>query len=217
MLQVKRIINNPIDSNSYIIYSDNSNKCIIVDPGTKDSESLILFLNTFKLEPEYIFLTHYHFDHVWGASNLVSIFNSKIICSKECYDIINIPDVTVDLFYNNSNDTFEINKVDILVEYDTVLNLGEVKLEIISSPGHTKGDICLKIENNLFTGDILLEGINPTHKIKNGGDYLQFKKSLNYILSIKDINSTKIYPGHGKEFYINDNNEFIKYFNLVLL
>lgn len=217
MLQVKRIINNPIDSNSYIIYSDNSNKCIIVDPGTKDSESLILFLNTFKLEPEYIFLTHYHFDHVWGASNLVSIYNSKIICSKESFNIINIPDVTVDLFYNNSNNSFEINKVDLLVDNNKIIEWGEIKLEMILSPGHTKGDICLKIENNIFTGDILLERIKPTHKIKNGGDYLQFKKSLNHILSIKDIKSTKIYPGHGKEFYIKDNNEFIKYFDLVLL
>ena len=69
---IYKIKNSPIISNCYILYSDS--KCIIVDPGSSSNIEILEFLKLNNLSPEYIFLTHEHFDHIWGLNDLKSIF-----------------------------------------------------------------------------------------------------------------------------------------------
>ena len=84
---IHKIKNSPITSNCYIIYRDN--KCIIVDPGSSSNIEILEFLKLNNLSPEYIFLTHEHFDHIWGLNDLKSIFlDLKVISSIECSNAI---------------------------------------------------------------------------------------------------------------------------------
>ena len=76
MLKVKRIKNNPIDSNCYVIYDKAlGDDCIIVDPGSEDNSNLYDLLNSENLYPQYIILTHEHFDHCWGVDLLVEKYH----------------------------------------------------------------------------------------------------------------------------------------------
>lgn len=84
---IYKIKNSPITSNCYILYNDS--KCIIVDPGSSNNNEIYDFLNLKSLTPEYIFLTHEHFDHIWGLNDLRSTYlNLKVISSIECSNAI---------------------------------------------------------------------------------------------------------------------------------
>ena len=80
---IERILNKPIDSNCFVIHALGKHSCIIIDPGTEDCEDLIRFLKSKYLIPEYIFLTHEHFDHIWGIKKLKETYSCKLICSQE--------------------------------------------------------------------------------------------------------------------------------------
>lgn len=61
MLEVNRFLNNPVDSNCFVIYDKAIGAdCLIVDPGSKDNKELFAFLDKERLEPQYIILTHEH-------------------------------------------------------------------------------------------------------------------------------------------------------------
>ena len=85
MLQVKQIINTPIDSNCFVIYDkEKGDNCIIVDPGSEDNSHLYELLKSEELNPQYIVLTHEHFDHCWGVNQLVEKYHLPIVCSQLC-------------------------------------------------------------------------------------------------------------------------------------
>jgi hydroxyacylglutathione hydrolase len=98
---VERILNKPIDSNSFVIYTKENKSCILIDPGTEDSADLIFFIENNNLQPEFIFLTHEHFDHIWGVNKLKDIYNSRIVCSGDCASKIVDIKKNMSVFYNH--------------------------------------------------------------------------------------------------------------------
>ena len=75
-----------------------------------------------------------------------------------------------------------------------MLELGNLKLSFIHTPGHTKGCMCIRVNDDMFTGDTLFAGsIGRTDLY--GGDYRQIEKSLKKLSKFED--KVKIHPGHG--------------------
>ena len=80
------------------------------------------------------------------------------------------------------------------VQEGDIIELGSLKLKIIHTPGHTKGGMCIKVGEHIFTGDTLFAGsIGRTDFY--GGDYKQMMKSLRKLAKYDD--NAVIYPGHG--------------------
>ena len=99
-LQVKRILNKPIDSNCFVVCSTNDEYCIIIDPSSEDCVDLIGFIESLNLKPEYIFLTHEHFDHVWCINRLKSMHDLKLIYLRDCSSMIIGEKKNMSFFYN---------------------------------------------------------------------------------------------------------------------
>ena len=78
MIKINMFENKPINSNCYILYNGYSNRCVIIDPGTKNCSNIIPFIKEKKLTPEYVILTHEHFDHIWGVNFLRKKYNIKL-------------------------------------------------------------------------------------------------------------------------------------------
>jgi len=117
MLQVKQIINTPIDSNCFVIYDkEKGDNCIIVDPGSEDNSHLYELLKSEELNPQYIVLTHEHFDHCWGVNQLVEKYHLPIVCSQLCAEAIKHEKRNCSVFYDNM-DAFIIKSETICVEW----------------------------------------------------------------------------------------------------
>ena len=84
-LELLRIENEPVNSNCFILFDKVVGlRCVVVDPGSENCAVIDMVLEKNKLIPEYIILTHEHFDHIWGCNYLVNKYSTRIICSKQC-------------------------------------------------------------------------------------------------------------------------------------
>jgi hydroxyacylglutathione hydrolase len=149
------------------------NNAITFDPG--DSTPVLKELEKYNLSLTAIIVTHHHNDHVGGAAELKKKTGCKIIGS----------------------DRKRINPVDEIVEDKQILTFGNLKIEVIATPGHTTTSVCYYIPKNdnddgaLFTGDTLfIGGCGRLFEC----DAQTMWKSLQKLAALPD--NTLIYPGH---------------------
>lgn len=202
MLTIHQIINSPIPSNCFVI-SDKTfgNDCVIVDPGSKSDKKLFAFLNEEQLKPQYIILTHEHFDHCWGVNKLVEKYQTPIICSELCAECIQFEKRNCSVFYDN-NERFTITSKAISIEsLNSVLPFAGTDFCFFSSPGHTDASICFTIDKNLFTGDTLIQGLRTVTKLPTGSSF-KLKQTLEDIAQMQGKEYT-VYPGHGDIFRLD--------------
>ncbi len=202
MLEVKRFFNNPVDSNCFVIYDKAIGAdCIIVDPGSKDNKELFALLDKERLEPQYIILTHEHFDHCWGVNAIVERYHIPIVSSALCAESIKFEKRNCSVFYDNKN-SFVITSKAISVEsLNYVLPFGYTELHFFDSPGHTNASVCFLIDKYLFTGDTLIKDLRTVTKLPTGSvTKLQGTKGL---LQKMQGEGYMVYPGHGDVFELD--------------
>ena len=200
-LKVERIVNNPIDSNCFVVHILDNKSCVIIDPGTENSNAVKDYVNNNNLVPEGILLTHEHFDHIWGVESLRNEFGCKLFTSKRCSGKIINPKKNLSLFYDNKG--FQCESADYyLDDLDGIINFSEMLVRVIFTPGHSDGSVCFAVDNFLFTGDTILENIKTVVKLP-GGNKKELIDSIDYIVDEFD-SQTKIFPGHGKAFLLSD-------------
>lgn len=188
-MQFKRLNTGMLGSNCYII-GDNG-ECAVIDPGA-DSDEILEAAAKMNLKIKYIFLTHVHIDHILsvdalrektGAGVLVHEAEAKAL-SNSLYNGANLFGL---------NNTFE--DADILLKDGDVFEAGGIKLEIIHTPGHSPGGICIKTGNIVFTGDTLFRMSVGRTDLGNGDQDDLMNSINNRLMKLED--ETIIYPGHG--------------------
>ena len=213
MLKVERFVNELMTSNCYVVNDDDTKRCIVIDPGSEKSLREIEFIEKKNLTLDYIIITHEHTDHNWGVNALREKFkNSSLVCSEICNRNVKKTNRTYFLFYYDAPDYhYEIAPADILISKECeTLQWNGLSIEFIITPGHSKGSICLAIDNMLFTGDTIM----PFKPYFNGRD----SNEEDWNASISKVKSlfpecTVIYPGHGNKLKLgewNENEEFKK-------
>lgn len=166
-------------ANCYIIGSDSTKEAAIIDPGA-EFERIDKKVNKLGLTPKIVILTHTHEDHIGAVKDFVDKYNVKVYVHKE--DAAALIDGTA-------------VKPDVELKDGDVINLGDLKFEIIHTPGHTKGGICIKVGNIMMTGDTLFnKSIGRTDF--PGGSYDEIIKSIKEKI-FKYDDDIIIYPGHN--------------------
>ena len=196
---VKRFINEPVPSNCYVIYNGVKDRsCVVVDPGSRNNTELLSFLENNSLAPQYIVLTHEHFDHIWGVNELVALYGAPIVCSELCSQRIKDSFDNCSAMYDDSM-AVEISEPAICIEsIDYRLPFDGSQLEFYETPGHTDASICFTLNGCLFTGDALLKELKTVTKLPTGSkdklaDTLQIFRTM-------QGQGLKVYPGHGDSF-----------------
>ena len=202
MLEVKQIINTPIDSNCFVIYDmAKGSDCIVVDPGSEDNSRLYEFLKLERLNPQYIVLTHEHFDHCWGINQLREDYpNVKLVCSTHCSVAIQSRKKNYSVFHQQPG--FDVGAADI--ELDKVgwqLDWNGYLLSFHPAQGHTESGAIFSIGSYVFTGDELIKGIRTVTKLHTGSK-TKLVESMNFLESQKGMGLT-VCPGHGEIFELD--------------
>lgn len=194
-------------ANCYIIYSETTKDGIIVDPGG-DADVILKTIEENNLNINYIVLTHGHGDHIGGVMELIDILKTPLLVHEDDVDMIS------DSKKNLSNimpiGAVELNPDKLLRDGD-IIKFGDLEAEIIHTPGHTRGGICIKIKDHLITGDTLFQGSIGRTDLE-GGDYETIIKSIKEKLLIFPDN-TIVWPGHGVQTTIGSekrNNPFLR-------
>ncbi len=205
---IKTITGGLLDSNTYIASNDKSKRAMIIDCGTDPSRT-VSYVNSEGLFVEYIVLTHGHFDHVDHIEKFASAFpQAKIVCHEDEIKVLLDPEgnlstlISSSKSYNYPYVTVADGDVITLKADDAEYNMD---FEIIHSPGHTPGSMCLLCKRNriLFTGDVLFSQGYGRVDFKYGS-HSDMLCSLRRLLHL-DPNIT-FYPGHGERSKIG--NEF---------
>lgn len=176
--KIKKLIIGPLLTNCYFVFS--GGEVLIIDPGAEEEEILSLIEEeTAKLK--YIINTHFHPDHTLGNNFIKKKIGGKILIHKLEKKFISF-------------------KPDRFLRDGDEIELGNITLKVLHTPGHTKGSICLLAENIVFSGDTLFkDGIGRTDLI--GGSRQKIESSLEKLTRILGP-GTIVYPGHGEIFEI---------------
>jgi len=158
-------------SNCYILGSEKHNAAVIVDPsGIKNTTVEIIENNNFHLKA--ILITHDHRHHVRGLRTLKKIYN-------------------VDIYAVNQN---IMNHKTIMVKDGDKISIDDFTIEVISIPGHSSDSVVYRIENMLFTGDVLTAGLVGSTASAYGAA-TQMNKLRSRLLSLPG--DYTVLPGHG--------------------
>lgn len=202
MVNIKKFVAGPIETNTYVIYDDKK-KGAVIDPGYKNQD-LLDFIKKEKLKIEYILITHGHFDHVCYVKDLQDETGAQIGISEKDLDMIEHSHAWV-----GQSMGYELKYFtpDILLEDKDDLKIGKMTLGVIATPGHSIGGLCLYLEKEkiLFSGDTLFANAV-------GRTDLPFASENEIWRSIKEKlfvlpGEVKVLPGHGPETTIGTEKE----------
>ena len=185
-MNTRRIVVSDYQSNCYIIWDDEYN-CAIIDPGS-DSEKIISFIEGRELKPQKILLTHGHFDHIGAAEIISEKFNIPVYVNKKELPVINEGGV---MFGRR----FDIPKNMLFFNDGEEISIGNKKIKVIETPGHTAGSSCFFVDNMLYSGDTLFLGTIGRWDFPTGS-FDELKHSIMDILFLLP-NDITVYPGHG--------------------
>lgn len=203
-LIVKILVNSPVNSNCYILYKEFYKSCLIIDPGMEHCETLFEFLTTENIHPEYIVLTHEHFDHVWSTNKVKDKYDAKIVCTSLCNQKIIDPKKNMSVFFDQIG--FSIYPADICTEdISHVLKWNGFTIKFIPTSGHTDCSVTLCVNNCIFVGDLMIKGLKTVTKLPTG-DKIKLQSSLSLIEKMFKTSETTVFPGHGTAFKLNEIN-----------
>ena len=157
---------------TYIIASAKGREAVIIDPVLENVEDYINILKELNLKLVKVIDTHIHADHITGASKLKQVTNCTTIMGE-----------------HTPADTVEIK-----VKDDEIINIDNLKIRSMYTPGHTSDSYSFLLDNYLFTGDTLL--INGTGRtdFQNGSSKDAYNSIFNRLLKLPD--ETLLYPAH---------------------
>ncbi len=180
------------ESNCYIIGCGVTKEGAVVDPGA-DAKKILNRVKKLGLQINKIILTHGHPDHLSALAEVQQATGAKVLIHGD--DAEMLVDARRNLsFYMGKS--VELKEADVLLKDGDTIQVGNITLEVIHTPGHTPGGICLKCARDIvITGDTLFAGSVGRSDFP-GGSHSQLIASIKSKL-LKFPPDTKVYPGHG--------------------
>lgn len=187
---VKKFLGFGFESNVYLIIS---HKKALIDCGTGFyNDELLKKLKEID-RIDYIILTHEHFDHCGGAKEIKEKMSAKLCMHENGAEVLEKGLSWSAAFFGTTQPKV---KVDIKLKEGDEIDLGNVKLKVIYTPGHSKGSMCLYEKNSksLFSGDTIFAYGNVGRTDFYGGN---IKELIASIKKIRKYDIQNLYPGHG--------------------
>lgn len=203
---IKTFVAGPVQANNYLVVDENSKEAVLIDCSDKQPE-IIEAVEKLGAKVKYILLTHGHFDHVLGVDDMKKELEAKALIHKD--DVIQMANTSTIMTMFGLQGTVNPS-ADGFIQDGEELLIGNAKIKVIHTPGHTQGGVCYLIEDKLFSGDTLFKSSVGRTDLP-GGNFKTLVNSIKNILFNLDDNTT-VYPGHGSQTTIG----YEKKFNEIL-
>lgn len=191
---LETIVAGMLDNNNYLLIDEKSKEAILFDC-SEFTEELLEKLDEYCANLKYVLITHGHFDHILGLNKLhEKMPEVEILAPVNDKNLIEGVVEFVGSFVGMLDDV-KVPHISKYIDENSEIFIGDEKIKIINTPGHTMGGVCYFVDNKLFSGDTIFLGSVGRTDLP-GGSYEQIKKSVKNVLEMFD-DDVKIYPGHG--------------------
>ena len=210
-MYIKRLPLGEVQANCYVLCDEETKVGAVVDVGELSQELLLEIKAAGIKELKYILCTHGHFDHMLGVEKFRQEFNAKVVVQSADEDKLSSAEKSLYSRFDRYN-PFMATSADIVVKDGDSIPFGNEAIEVIHTPGHTKGGVCYKVRDLLFTGDTLFKGTIGRTDFPDS-DEMEMLESL-IRLDKLDMNY-KIYPGHDGVTTLDFEKQTNKYMKLA--
>ena len=203
-MKIKKFVLKFLDVNCYLVNYKNFN--FLIDPGS-EFKRIREYIVKNNLKLDFILNTHGHYDHSGAVVDLIKEFKVPFYIHEKEEEIIADPKKNLSSFFSSNELLLQTCTFISGETVEDFLNLG---IKIMNFAGHTPGSIIVKIDDNLFTGDILFKGAIGRTDLP-GGSSREMDNSLKTIKLFDE--NLKIFPGHGPESTMKEelkNNYFLR-------
>jgi glyoxylase-like metal-dependent hydrolase (beta-lactamase superfamily II) len=172
--EVHQIVVGPMDNNVYILRCRRTGDAMLIDAANEHEELLEICK---KLGVRSVVETHGHWDHIQAVPAVRDAGYSVAVTSA---------------------DAGMLPSYDLILDDDETLEVGDLRIKTLATPGHTPGSICFAVEgtNLLFSGDTLFPG-GPGNTSFEGGDFATIIESIDRRIFARFAPDTMVLPGHG--------------------
>ena len=192
----------PLHCNCTILGDETTREAMVVDPGDNIPE-ILSRLQKHGLTLRQIVVTHAHIDHVGGAAQLRKLTGAPVIMNQQDLGLLGMMQMQAGWL---GVPTPEVAPPDASAEDGLAVGLATLPAQVLHTPGHTPGSICLLFHFNdqdlLLAGDTLFAGSIGRTDLP-GGDGQQILRSLRERLLVLP-DATRVVPGHGPETTIGE-------------
>ncbi|HXO39582.1 MAG TPA: MBL fold metallo-hydrolase [Candidatus Acidoferrum sp.] len=193
----------PLQCNCSIIGDELTHEAMVIDPGDQ-IEGILEILRQEKLTLKQIVITHAHIDHVGGAMKLKAATGAPILMNQNDYALLKMLDMQAAWVGMRPPGDVQVDET---VSQGRVLNIGKISSNVIHTPGHTEGSICLYFpeEKKLIAGDTLFAGSIGRTDLPGGSMEKIMRSLYTQVLALPD--ETEVIPGHGPVTTIGEERE----------
>lgn len=204
-MKIINIPSGPLMVNSYIAWDEKSGDGFIVDPGGFNPR-MEETINKEKINLKYVILTHGHGDHIGGVNIISEKYDAKIVAAEAETPMLKDPRANMSADFGTPVSIV----ADISVKDGDTLDVGNMRLEFIMTPGHSPGGMCIRIGTVLFSGDTLFQASVGRTDFAGGSMPLLIKSIKEKLFVLPD--DTRVFPGHMGATTIGfekENNPFV--------
>jgi hydroxyacylglutathione hydrolase len=190
-MRYKLIIVGGLETNCYLVYCPDTKACAVVDPGA-EADKVYPIIAEEALRPIVLINTHGHIDHIGANRDIKDKYRVPLLIHAGDKDLLGkMQNLEISLFLGAQDSP----PADRLIADGEEIGIGNGKLRVLHTPGHTPGGVCLLGDGFLLAGDTLFfEGVGRTDL--PGGNQKQIEASIrNKLMVLPD--DTVVLPGHG--------------------
>ena len=177
-----------LHTNCFIVGDEQTKTCAVIDPGAR-GEAIAQLAKELGLEVKMILLTHGHYDHVMGVSQLVRETGAPVYIHKKDQWLLSCDDV---LRYGKREE-YTTPRVEAFLEDGMTLSLGSLSIKVLHTPGHTAGCCVFLCEDAMFSGDTLFQECCGRTDLETGS-LEEILKSLKRLAQLEG--NYRVFPGH---------------------
>jgi len=197
MLKVKIFTTGPLLNNCYLVFDEASGESAVIDAPI-GSETVAEIMRALALSPKYLIATHCHFDHIFNAHLFKNLYKVPFMYHK-------LDELFVVRFKESAEAFGFMPKhtpplADSYLSEGDELDLGNEKLRIIETPGHSPGSVSIVTSAGAFVGDVLFKGGIGRYDLPGANPSDLYHSLVNKLFALPD--ETIVFPGHGEETQI---------------
>jgi len=182
-------------TNCYVVGCNETKEALIIDPGFDTelvAKRILREADQLELQIKYIVNTHGHPDHIAGNGIVKKLTAAPILIHE--YDAPMLTKAAENLTVLSGLRTVSLPSADRMLHNGDAIEVGEVMLRVLHTPGHTRGSISILGNDVVFTGDTLFAGSIGRTDFPDSS-YKEIMSSLKKLAVLPD--RIKVYPGHG--------------------